>query len=75
MANWYDPMRFVLFKETNEVKQISHVDNSVVWFTDNTFLYPYEFNTVKPITLSQIAKSLNVLSNIKKELKKSRHHV
>ena len=66
MAKWNDNGKFVLFKKTNEVKQISHIDNAVIWFTDKTYLYSMDWHTVKPITLKQITKLLNKLTDIKK---------
>ncbi len=58
MVKWNDNGGFVLFKTSKEVKQISHIDNSVIWFTDKSYLYPIDFNKVKPITLKQISKLL-----------------
>lgn len=58
---------FVIFKDNGEIKQISHTDNNVIWFTDKSFLYPMDYDLVKPITLKQINNLLNKLRQVNKK--------
>lgn len=59
MEKWNEDGKFIVFKTTNVIKQISHTDNQVIWFTDNSFLYPINFFMVEPVTLAQITEILN----------------
>ena len=63
MEKWNEDGKFVMFNKTNVIKQISHTDNQVIWFTDNSFLYPMNYHLVKPITLKQITEIINRLKN------------
>lgn len=65
-ANWNSDGAFLMFKDSGEIKQISHTDNGVIWFTDNSTIYPYEYRLVKPINLKQISKIIGKLMQIKK---------
>ena len=66
MEKWNKNGAFVLFKHSNEIRQILHTDNNVIWFTDNSYMYPLDYHLIEPITLKQINELLNRLNEIKK---------
>ena len=60
--------KFAYFDKKAELKEFSHRDNGVVWFTDGSYLFPYEFNNVVALSLNEMGLLFGAHINVRELL-------